>query len=317
MSADLMRGMSVSHIRFVVQALDGIVLEGQPGSALRGAFYTALSENFCTEPGQTHYPEHADYCPVCWLMAREAPEAERGADLPRPLVIEPPHAGQYRRGDTFTFGIGLIGRAQDLFPFVARAVQKMGALGIGVGRGRFKLVSIAEYSPLLDAQRTILSTNRVSAPTLQVTPARIQDAVQPLDFVLLDFLSPTRLTAGSKLVKTPEPRVFIQRLIERCQRLATYYAETECPPTSEEWRVLSDALCQQAEGWRIGYDSTRWVETFSGSRRHGRLTPISGFVGLVRWDGDLQAAYPWLLWGQSLHVGKDAVKGNGWYRIVR
>jgi len=307
--------MSVSHVRFVVQALEGIILEGQPGSALRGALYLALSDSFCTQPDGIQQPDHAETCPVCWLLAREAPNATRGADLPRPLVIEPPPARHYQRGETLTFGISLIGRAQNLFPFVARAVQKMGALGIGVGRGRFKLISIAEYSPLLDAERTLMTDRRVSAPTLQVTPERIADAIRPRDYVLLEFLSPLRLTANNKLVKTPDPRIFIQRLIERCQRLAEYYAEIDLPPTATEWRGLSDTLCQQAATWQIGYDSTQWVEAFSGSRRQGRVTPIGGLVGVVRWDGDVTEAYAWLLWGQSLHVGKDAVKGNGWYRL--
>src|SRR5690349_879693 len=101
MTADLMRGMSVSHMQFVVRVLDGIVLEGQPGSALRGALYEALSNNFCSEPEEPHSIEHQDRCPVCWLLAKEAPGAARGADLPRPLMIEPPPARHYRRGETF------------------------------------------------------------------------------------------------------------------------------------------------------------------------------------------------------------------------
>jgi hypothetical protein len=36
---------------------------------------------------------------------------------------------------------------------------------------------------------------------------------------------------------------------------------------------------------------------------------------VFRWEGDVTRLRPWLLWGQSLHVGKDAVKGNGWYQV--
>jgi hypothetical protein len=30
---------------------------------------------------------------------------------------------------------------------------------------------------------------------------------------------------------------------------------------------------------------------------------------------DWSPFWPWLVWGQFVHVGKDAVKGNGWYEI--
>lgn len=57
------------------------------------------------------------------------------------------------------------------------------------------------------------------------------------------------------------------------------------------------------------------MEGASGSRRRGNATEIGGTLGHVTWQGNLTPLLPWLYWGQSLHVGKDAVKGDGWYRI--
>lgn len=245
-------------------------------------------------------------------------KAAGGHDIPRPLSVEPPEGRVYRRDERLVFGLTLIGRAQNLFPYLARAVQKMGNYGVGKGRGRFKLEMITEYSPLLDAKRNLMNQSLVQRPTLHVTPIRIGEAVTggQAEGITINLITPLRLVAADRLVKKPEPTIFIQRLIERCQALATYYAETDMPPTREEWVEVTFALKAQAQHLSIAYDDTDWVDAWSGSRRKGQYTPIGGLVGVFRWEGKIEPLHPWLFWGQSLHVGKDAVKGNGWYRVI-
>lgn len=315
----LMQGMTAQHLRFTVQPLEDILFNGQIGSALRGALYQALSQNFCSEPNGPLTPDHAQRCPVCWLLAAEDKLDARGQDLPRPLTVEPPLEFTFRRGDKLQFGFTLIGQAQNLLPYVARAVQKMGQIGVGVGRGRFKLQQIEEVNPLLDAERTILEQNCVKAPTLQVTPVRIGEiaATLPTHHVALEFLTPIRLIGDNQVLKKPDPVVFVERLLERCQRLAEHYAETASPPSRDDWYTAYQTLSQAARTLSIGVDYTVWEEGWSGSRRQQKYTPVSGLVGIVRWDGDVRPLLPWLLWGQTLHVGKNAVKGNGWYRVFK
>jgi len=74
-------------------------------------------------------------------------------------------------------------------------------------------------------------------------------------------------------------------------------------------------VMDKAEAMRVVRDETRWVELESYSTRLGRATPIGGLVGRVTFEGDLAPFWSWLMWGQFTHVGKDAVKGNGMYRI--
>jgi len=318
----LMHGMSACHLMFKVRAREAIHLVGQPGSAIRGGLYGVLSDNFCTAPDGPHTEGHADNCPVCWLLALEDPTNNRGRNLPRPLTIEPPPAGDYEVGNTFRFGITLIGQAQNLFPYVARAVARLGHIGIGRGRergcGRFTLEEIQEINPLLDATRSLLNMRNVRQPHLQVTPARVSEATpQRASSITLNLLTPTRLTQQKRLVKSPEPYPFVARLIERCQQLATHYGVGNQDVDPILWRDAYQQLTALAHEWTLTYKETEWVEHRSGSRRHKRSTPISGLVGRFRWEGDITPVYPWLVWGQSLHVGKDAVKGNGWYRILR
>jgi hypothetical protein len=315
---ELMRGMSVQHLRFTVRPSEAIHLPDQPGSALRGALYHALAGHFCSESFQRVTVDHAERCPVCWLMALEDPSNPRGRDAARPLTFQPPEKPLYRRDEAMTFGLALIGQARSLLPYLVRAVEWMGREGIGRGRGRFELTAVHEYSPLLDAERLLMDGSTVRTPTLAVTPARVAETAEALlpDRITLHFLTPTRLIADGRLVKLPDPAALVGRLLERCQNLAGHYAETEDKPTAEAWKSNAAALVEGARGLRLAYSEVEWAEVFSGSRRQGRATPISGFVGAARWEGEVAPLREWLLWGQSLHVGKDAVKGNGWYRVV-
>jgi hypothetical protein len=315
---DMMRGLTIQHLRFTARPLESIVFGDQAGPALRGAVYQALSENFCSEPKGAFTPGHADRCPVCWLMAAEDITNGRGRDIPRPLTVEPPAAQIYHRGEVFDFGFTLIGKAQDLLPYLVRAVQKMGQIGVGKGRGRFALEMIGEYSPLIDARRDLMQQNIVRAPTLQITPVRVAEHAQAIhpDRITLEVLTPMRLIADGRLIREPHPSVFIQRLLERCESLAARYAEVDERPTREQWIAAMLDLKARAQQLTVAYDDTQWVDAWSGSRRKSYLTPIGGFVGVCRWEGDVRGLREWLLWGQSVHVGKDTVKGNGWYRVT-
>ncbi|MBI1884774.1 MAG: CRISPR system precrRNA processing endoribonuclease RAMP protein Cas6 [Chloroflexi bacterium] len=124
----------------------------------------------------------------------------------------------------------------------------------------------------------------------------------------LELLTPTRLVADGALVKRLTFPVFLRRLLRRLTDL-TRTATGGHPGFDHE------ALLQQAEDVRVAEDRTRWVDVPSYSSRQGRFTPIGGLVGEVTFEGDLKPFAPWLIWGSITHVGKDATKGGGWYRL--
>lgn len=339
LSTLLLTPLTVLHLRFRVRALDPIRFGEQPGSAIRGALYGVLRDNFCSAAQGFGGPDHALHCPVCWLLALEDGGSGRGKDLPRPLMVEPPLSGStFAIDQEFSFGISLVGQAQKFLPFVVRAVEQMGKVGVGERRGRFQLCEMREYDPLLDVERSLLDGRTLRTPKLVISTPLITAAAENLagDQVQLHFLTPTRLIDDGHLCKTAEPVVVIKRLIERCQSLTLGYGlwtdsvaggEAQTTPQSRvsnkgvpsplylAWEETYKTLSEHAQTLTLAENLTQWVEVHSGSRRQQRTTPISGFVGSVRWHGDVRPLLPWLLWGQSVHVGKDAVKGNGWFRV--
>lgn len=324
-SSRFMAGLSVLQLQFTVRAVDALAFGDQPGSALRGALYEALAAKFCGVGFAESTPEHRAVCPVCRLLAAEDDQAGRGRDLPRPLTIEPPLGmTTVAAGVTFTFGISLVGWAQGALLYVLRAMELVGRRGLGRGRSRLQVLEVKEASSLDGRERLLVQGRVVRQPQLCVTAAEVSQAAaqrigsQPWQPLGLELLTPMRLTSGGHLVHKVDLAVLCQRLVERCQNLVEHCAIPAAdvqPLPRTEWAQLHREIGAAARVVEITADNTYWVEARSGSRRQQRYTEIGGLVGSLELAGDTAPLLPWLLWGQCLHIGKDAVKGNGWFIV--
>jgi hypothetical protein len=307
--------LTVYHLRFVVEAQNRIEFGPQGGAQLRGGLYDALRRQSCAASDGRHDPVQAEYCPVCWLMAREDYTAARGKDVPRAFTVQPPIdiARSYRTGEKFSFGLTLFGKAISLFPYIVLAVPPMGEQGVGYGHGRFTLHSVEAVQPLSGERQVLMSPGEtiVRQPTLFIRAEHINTRAAQLSpkQLSLRFLTPTRLTADRHLVKTPVFSIVIARLLERLDILNQEYGTSGA---STPWKILRTLASQVS----LGQDRTQWLEVHSGSRRTGTYTPISGFVGEATYVGNLAPFREWLLWGQSIQIGKDTVKGNGLFEVV-
>lgn len=322
-----MHHFTAHRLRFVAEVQMPIELNEHQGSAIRGALFNVLRRNFCLQPQFNSCqpcPVHAG-CPVSFLLATVDDEGQRGADLPRPYTIEPPlgPAPHYVPGDRLEFGLTMFAHALNLFPYIVVAVTAIQREGIGRKveangwrRGTFVLREIWAENPLTGQRQAVLQADAplVNVPDIPITHEQILAHLPSPTRrgsggeVILTFLTPTRLIEGGRLLHKPLFRPLLQRLFERLSALARSYSDT---PLELDFR----SLLQQAEEVHLVEDNTRWIELDSYSTRRQAHTPLSGFVGQARYIGPMEPFLPWLLWGQFTHVGKDAVKGNGWYII--
>lgn len=313
----------IHHLRFHLRALTPVHLGPQAGAQIRGAFWAALRQFACAAPFPESDPEHSQHCPMCRLMALETAAGARGVNPPRPFAIRPPLPSRpgsdcaFMPGDRFAVGLNLYGDAADLFPYVVQAFYRMGQIGFGYGRGQFTLERVEAVDPFDGTAADLLHDGRfTSVPGLPVTSDHIRRAAAelPPDRIGLRFLTPAQITRDSKTLSFPALEGFVGRLLERCQAMELHYtAEPEPQPV---WRDLYLSLTEIAQQVHLVGNRTRWISAESGSRRTGMRNSISGFVGDAWYEGDLSALRPWLLWGRSLHVGKNAVKGNGWFEVI-
>jgi len=334
---------TIHHLRFTAEVLTTIEMGEFKGSALRGAWQSHLRTLYCAK-GDSGDPLHQSLCPVCYLLSREADPS----DNRRPYAFEPPLTPQtlFRPGEGFTFGITIFGQAVQFLPYIVLSVQQMGvAQGLGrpskdsiggkpsnapIGgrltypgkrRGTFKLLRIDEVNRLTGEAETLYTAGNptiqmpqhpVTAEWVELYSAQLARELAARGSLLtLEFLTPTRLIQGERLVHQPEFAPLLARLVDRVSTLRAQFAAA--PPVTYEEKGALMALAAQV---RRESDQTHWWDVKGLSTRLGRPQPLGGFVGRVTYRaGDWGPLLPWLIWGASTHVGKNAVKGGGWYRL--
>ena len=320
-----MHHFTAHRLRFIAEVQTPIELNEHQGSAIRGALFHAMRRQFCFQQqfrSCRPCPLHAT-CPISFVLATVDDEARRGADLPRPYTIEPPLGASpsYAPGDSLQFGLTMLSRALDLFPYVILAVNGLQREGLGRKveangwqRGTFELQEVWAENPLTDERQQVVESGNplVQVPDIPITHEQVMERAAALGGrrqLTLHFLSPTRVVESSHLLKQPLFRPLVQRLFERLSALAWAYCET---PLELDFRRLLDL----AERVGLVEDQTSWLEWESYSTRRRAPTPLGGLVGQATYRGDLTPFLPWLVWGQFTHVGKDAVKGNGMYEMT-
>ncbi len=327
-----MSSFSAHRLWFEGRAESQIVLGPHQGSAIRGALFHALRGRpgrpaFCLEPQRQECLGCilVASCPVSFLLSTVNVAGRRGSDVPRPYTIEPPldHRGTYEPGQPFRFGITLFARSLNLFPYVIVAVRRMEEEGIGrrlpAGPargypGRFRIGQIIASNPLTGEDQLILQQGQelVKIPNIPVTHQQVLSRaayLQPCHTLTLEFLSPARLVEAGRTLRQPLFRPLIQRLLERLSSLWEEYGGEELP-------IDFDTLMEKAGRIRLVDDHTEWAEVRGYSTRQNTPKYLDGFLGRATYEGDFGPFLPWLVWGEQTHVGKDAVKGCGMYRIA-
>jgi len=316
----------VHHLRFEVEATTPLVLDAPAGPKLRAALFEALGM-VCPLGGNADAPpEHKAACPVCWLLATERPGDRGGKDLPRPITIEPPLKGlRLEPGERFSFGLSIFAQAANLFPYLALGVPEMGRRGVGrklpdlgFRRGRFTLAGAEAVNPLTGQQQTLLDAAHgplFQVPSIPVTNQQVIATSRKFagSQTSIQFLTPMRIITGGRLSHTPLFAPLFARLFDRLEALDHHYADGTIVERGDK-----PGLLELAGQVQLIAEQSRWREAHSYSGRQKRRTPISGFTGRAVYQAPAEVWRPllhYLLWGQSIHIGKSVTKGDGWYKL--
>lgn len=320
---------TIHHIRFTVKATTAIAIGAFKGSALRGAWTGYMRRAYCgAPPGARSDPMHEAICPVCYLTSRDT-----GAESRRPFALQPPLSRQpvYAPGEQFTFGFSLFGNAQTLLPYVLLAVREVGeSHGLGArmdgARGRYRLQRVTACDPNSAREETLFASPAatVSRPTLAVSDAGIMQRTDALAAMAsasggrlrLALHTPLRLIQAGALMRSFAFTPFLQRLVERLYGLGEHYGMDPDRYTREALRAEMDRLLPLADRVTIDRDGTEWWDVKGYSSRLKKPQYLGGLVGSVTLaTDDWTTLLPYLLWGQSVQLGKNVVKGGGWYSI--
>lgn len=320
-----MGSLITHHFLFTTEVITPVELDEHSGSSLRGSFFDAVWRRFCNNKVALTCADCSlhSMCPVSALVAPLREENERGRDIPRPYVILPPlGARHYETGEQLIFGITLIGNIVQFFPYIIMATKALEANGLGRRlnenqgqRGRFKIKQIESYHPVSAERKVVYQSGKplVEVPTLSVTSMDISKRAAALsaEKISIHFLTPTRILYKDKLVHHAAFLPLLLRLLERLKVLEQTYGVLEGQSSVSEWEELvqlaNDIVCVE--------DNTHWEDLKSYSNRLKRTTPIGGIQGKATFTGNLAPFRELLSWGELVHVGKNTVKGNGWFKI--
>jgi CRISPR-associated endoribonuclease Cas6 len=303
------------------------------GNMLRGGFGHAFRRLCCVPQCKD-----ARTCPLansCPYKAMFEPSPPQGAerlsknqDIPRPFVFRAPQTSQTRfvPGQRFEFGLVLIGRALDFLTYFVLSFRELAEEGLGLNRAKCTLARVEQVktssngSGPHDRQADVIYTAEdqlfraaelASADAwmksrLQDMPASEGDhAIQRLT---VRFLTPTFLRADGEVIRRPEFHHVFKRLRDRINALSTFFGDG---PVEADFRGLGE----RAEGVRTVSSTTDWMERFRTSSKTRQRHELSGFVGQVTYEGNLNEFLPWLTLGELVHVGKHTAWGMGQYQI--
>ncbi len=329
--------LAVHLLTFEVQATTRMVLPPFKGSTFRGAWKNVLTQAYCpASPEDRARPDHADACAACYLTERETgPEARKPYALRPPLTRET----DFPPGAQLTFGFVLFGPAWLLLPYILSAVKTMGEVqGVGrrvvgpgprKGRGRFRLRAAYVEHPLRTPGRELMyaegqqmvfapQNGAITADEVRQATAALLEALPDPATLRLHFRSPLRVVHQKRLMRRFAFEPFFRRLIERLFMLAEEFGDPPLEDARAMLRAVVPATQPLVEQVRVVEDRTWWWDLKGYSSRLKREQPMGGLMGEVVLQAP-KAVWETLLlpilWGQFTHVGKNAVKGQGWYEI--
>lgn len=316
--AESLAALSLLRVRVTLQARDPLQLPPYKGSTLRGGFGSVFKETVCVV-------EHRD-CARCLLRSRcafpyvfDTPVPEDATRLrkypaaPHPFVFLSPLEEKtlYRPGETLAFDLTLIGKGADFLPYFIYTFERLGEQrGLGKGRGRFSVESVAWLSP--QGEEVLIYDDHTKTLRNSFRLVTVQDLcseLSTLHFLTLHFVTPTRLVYAEVLTPAPDFHVLIRALLRRLSNLAYFHCGTEL---NLDFRGLITA----AEQIETVASDLRWYDWERYSARQDARMKLGGFIGRVTYRGDLHPFLPLLRLGEVVHVGKGTSFGLGKYAIL-
>jgi hypothetical protein len=306
--------LALTRYRVRLRALADLDLPAYLGSTLRGAFGHAFRQVACLAPQGGSCPAR-ESCPY-HLVFEPSPPPDAVAlsnldDIPRPFVIAPPAAAKsaYRAGGDVAFDLTLIGRARDFLPHFIVTFREMRALG----RGRHPVVlrRVDAVAPGRDRSILVYSDedNLVRSHDASLSLDDCETLQPPAGPLTVRFLTYTRLKHEGQWARRPEFHILFRRLIGRLSSLSVFHCGIRL---DLDFAGLIDA----AKAVKLIEERTRWEDWTRYSSRQDRRMTLGGLVGEAVYEGPLEGLWPFIVFGQWTHVGKNATFGLGRYEIV-
>jgi len=300
--------LEVLHLRLNFTCQSAVRFNPFSASAWRGCLGHHLKKAVCTVRGQsscqTCILRHVCvYTQVFDVMSKMGTQKTRLPQaIPVPYVIRPQHPQKLQKGDACHVHMLLFGHAHKHLPFIIHA---LGHQSLDIGHGQVKLHHVDVEYPTASGQWQAcyadgqLMAVQASAGVVPPVPTTLR----------IELCSALRLRKENHLLR-PESlhfRDFMSFLLRRISLLYAHYSDTSLD-------IDHKALLAKAEQVEMQQKDLHWHEGERYSSRQKTRMKTGGLLGSFHVSG-IEEFWPYLWYGQWLHVGKNTSMGQGAYVI--
>jgi len=230
------------------------------------------------------------------------------ADWPRPFVFRAAHLDgrTVAAGDRFHFDLNLFDHETSAIAYLVLTFVQLAREGLGPGRRRVELISVAQLDGRGDAVATLFESGRLQ-PAQNVPPLEIDldAAPEEVSHLRIAFLTPTELKSGQELAARPDFAILAARIRDRISTLRELYG---AGPLEIDFR----AFAQRASKIQMTSCELTTVNVDRRSSRTGQVHGLGGFIGQADYTGsNLTEFIPYLKCAQWTGVGRQTVWGKG------
>ena len=311
-----------ARYRFTYTVREPLQMPPHKGNIFRGRFGYLLREITCVGAGREcdnrcQFPGQCVYSKCFETPVPDDSPMLRGQPFaPHPFILEPPRTGKrdYAPGDTFTCDLILIGEAINLLPWMVFTFHEMGKRRIGLRgqRGGCQLEKVESISARDSELRKTIYTAETEMLSDEGMVLRLDDvmhnAPHVTDTVELEFLTPTSIKVNGQWTKNLTFEHLTRNLLRRLRFLSYFHC-------GEDLDVDAPGLIAAARSVRSKLH-LRWVKKDRYSHRTETSIPMDGFIGKIRFEGELAPFLPFILLGEYLHIGHHTAFGHGQYRLT-
>ena len=277
---------------------------------------------------QCQFPERCVYSKCFETPVPDDSPMLRGQPYaPHPFVLEPPRTGKsdFAPGDTFTCDLTLIGDAINLLPWMVFTFDQIGKRRIGLRdrRGQCQLDKVeslsarcinpktGDESPYYKRSQTIYSAESemlTGDGLILHLDDVMRNAPHALNAIELAFLTPTSIKVDGKWTGALTFEHLIRNLLRRIRFLSYFHCGEDLDVDARGLIEASTAVTHESR--------LRWLRKDRYSYRAEKSIPMGGFVGKIRFEGELSPFLPFIYLGEYLHIGHHTAFGFGQYCLI-
>ena len=123
----------------------------------------------------------------------------------------------------------------------------------------------------------------------------------------LEFLTPTSIKIAGRWTSDLRFEHLIRNLLRRIRLLSYFHCGEDLDVDASDLFKAADAVRHESH--------LRWVRADRWSHRAEASVPMGGFVGRIRFTGNLTPFLPFISLGEHLHIGHHTAFGYGQYRL--